>query len=91
MTKKKVSQGAEILVHLTRQGPGNDESLLMLGVDSERIDRLQKIGFVTAGSYRLTGTAVGQVSMTLPASGVFADAYSALCESPWVEKGETDG
>ena len=82
MTKKKKKKPAEILIHMTRSGPGNDEDLLILGEDTNRIERLQAIGFVVASSYRLVRTAVGQVAITLPSTGVFADACSALAQSP---------
>jgi len=85
--KKPKKKPAEILVHLTRPGK-NDEDLLMLGTDADRIKRLQGLGFIVASSYRLVRTAVGQVATTLPSSGVFACASSSLAKSPWIAQKE---
>lgn len=85
MSKKKKKKPAEILIHLTRSG-GNDEDLLILGADTDRIERLKALGFSVASSYRLVRTAVGQVATTLPSTGVFACASSALAQSPYIGK-----
>ena len=75
----KAKKSATQIVHLAR----GVEILLVLGPDDERIKGLKEKGFVVQGFYRLSRTG-GNLANVLPKTGVFADAASPLCKSPWM-------
>lgn len=82
--KKKIKAGASTLVHMSREwAPKRWEDLLLLDPTDERIRQMKEQEFEILGSYQLVRMTGGRVDVALPKSGIFADACSALCKSPW--------